>query len=436
MTQSMWLLGSVARLPRRLVLLAALLLLAIPVTAQLSSWPPCGASGERICYDPNLINKLYNGDFPHISDNNFGRMDLEAVLMAFRTDAKAGKDKCPVLGDSDSGQTMDTFLKYIRYLNTDRQTGTFPSAQFMMLSVLSGPVDFPGVWALDPNMLALALEISEQGCKSARVQKIRENLIRLMDQRIAWHAIPDHSRETGLMKQSIVAVNRQALEAAVVKEMELQTQPQALRQIGDLEARGAQLSDCEYGPTNPDSTGSETVTFWYRDVPIPMADLLKLSHKHPLARFGDAAITTCPTTLADAHQKFGESRRLGQSHVDPSVLPAAHIPLTVMGKERYAVYQDVKKSWMSYQTTHDPRDQERAMNGKYQLLSGSEQACERMKTAGQPPNNVHCQIAQQLADEFHDIPDSPLAQRDKATPPCADDFSRLFKPECSGKGRR
>src|ERR1700693_2498640 len=160
MTQSMWLVGSVGRLSRQLVLLAALLLLAIPVTAQVSPWPPCGALVERVCYDPGRINKLYNGDFQHISDNNFGRMDLEAVLMAFRADAKAGKDKCPVMGDSDSGHTMDTFSKYIRYLNSDSKTGTFPSAQFMALSVLSGAVDFPGVWALDPNMLTMGLEIS------------------------------------------------------------------------------------------------------------------------------------------------------------------------------------------------------------------------------------------------------------------------------------
>jgi hypothetical protein len=212
----------------------------------------------------------------------------------------------------------------------------------------------------------------------------------------------------GLMKQSIVPVNRQALEGTVVKEMELQTQPQALRQISDLETRGAQLSDCEYGPTNPDSTGSETVTFWYKDVPIPMADLLKLSHKHPLARFGDAEVTTCPTTLADARQKLGESRRLGQSHVDPSALPAAHIPLTAMGPGPYSRYQAVKQSWMSYQTTHDPRDQQKAIEGKYQLLSGYETACERMKAARQPPDNVHCQFFQQLTDEFRDIPNSAV----------------------------
>src|SRR5207249_10636941 len=187
-------------------------------------------------------------------------------------------------------------------------------------------------------------------------------------------------------------------------------------QIGDVEARGGQLSDCEYGPTNPDSTGSETVTFWYKEAPIPMADLLKVSPRHPLAKFGDAAITTCPTILADARQKFGESRRLGQSHVDPSILPAAHIPLTVMGKDRYAYYQDIKKSWMSYQATHDPRDEQKAIAGKNGLLSGFEQACERMKAARQPPANVHCQIAQQLAEEFRDIPNTPAT----ATPPSSD----------------
>src|SRR5207249_1099934 len=160
------------------------------------------------------------------------------------------------------------------FLNTDRGTGTFPSAQFMALSIMDVAGKNPGdVFALNPNALAMAMEIDEHGCHSPRVERIRENIIKLLEQRIAWYAVKDHSKEMGLMKQSIVAVNRQALEAAVVKEMELQTQPQALRQIGDVEARGGQLSDCEYGPTNPDSTGSETVTFWYKEAPIPMADL-------------------------------------------------------------------------------------------------------------------------------------------------------------------
>jgi hypothetical protein len=382
--------------------------------------------------DRDLINKLYNADFAHISDENEGRMDVESVMWAFQYDEKR-KEKCSLLGDTMS---LDLSMKYIRFLNTDRGTGTFPSAQFMALGVMDAIGRNPGdVFALGPNAMAMAMEIEEHGCHSARVERIRQNIIKLLEQRIAWHAVKDHSKETGLLKQSIVAVKRQAFEPEVLKDMELQTQPQALRQISDLETRGAQLSDCEYGPTNPDSTGSETVTFWYKDVPIPMADLLKVSHKHPLANYGDAAITTCPMTLADARQKFGESRRLGQSHVDPSALPAAHIPLTAMGPGPYARYQAVKQSWMSYQTTHDPRDQQKAIEGKYQLLSAYEQACERMKAAHQPPNNVHCQFFQQLSDEFRDIPDSPLAQRDKATR-CADDFSRIFKPECSGKGSR
>jgi hypothetical protein len=284
----------------------------------------------------------------------------------------------------------------------------------------------------------MAMEIEEHGCHSPRVERIRQNILKLLEQRIAWYAVKDHSKETGLMKQSIVAVNRQALEPAVLKEMELQTQPQALRQISDLEARGAQFSDCEYGPMNPDSTGSETVTFWYKDVPIPMADLLQVSYKHPLANYGDMAITTCPTTLADAHQKFGESRRLGQSHVDPSALPAAHIPLTAMGPGPYATYQAVKKNWMSYQTTHDPRDQQKAIEGKYQLLSAYEQACERMKAAHQPPNNVHCQFFQQLSDEFRDIPNRPgTADAATAAPPVTASRGRArvpMAPNATGPG--
>ncbi len=65
---------------------------------------------------------------------------------------------------------------------------------------------------------------------------------------------------------------------------------------------------------------------------------------------------------------------------------------------------------MSYQATHDPRDQQQAISGKDQLLGGPfgyETACEKMKLGGQPPTNIHCQIAQQLADEFRGIPNGP-----------------------------
>lgn len=408
MSQSMWPLAFVGIFSRRLLLLGTLLSLSIPLAVQT---PSLAALGWPFHSDRDLINKLYTGDFAHISDDNFGRMDLEAVFMAFRTDKNAGPDKCNVLGENQSAaDVMARIAKYIQYLNTDRQTGTFPSAQFMTLSVLSAAGDSPGFWALNPNMLAMAMEIHERGCASERVQRIRGNMIQLLEERIAWHAVKDHSKEIGLMKQSIAAVKKQAFETAVSKDMELPAQSPAMRQLGDIEARGAQVSDCEYGPTNPDSTGSETVTFWYKDVPIPMAEILKLSRKHPLARYGDIAVIECPRTLWAARHKLGESQGLGQSRIEESALPAAHLPLTVMGKYNYAVYQNVKKSWMSYQATHDPRDQQQAIAGKTQLLSGPfgyEKACEKMKAANQPPTNVHCQIAQQLADEFRDIPMRP-----------------------------
>ena len=410
-----------------LAVLIPLFLLSISATAQINkAWPK---------HDPELITKLYKGDLAHINDDNFGRMDVEAVMTAFRTDAKAGPDKCPLLGANVSeAESMAAIARYIRYLNTDRQTGTFPSAQFMMLSVLG--VDG---FALDPNAMAMALEIHERGCKSERVQKIRENLIKLLEQRVAWSAVRDHSKEIGLQKPSIAAVTQQTWEAAVRNDVSLAVQEQALGQIRDLESRGAQLYDCEYGPMNPDSTGSETVTFWYKDVPIPMVEFLKVSRKHPLAKFGDEAVTACPATLAEARQLFTKVRQVGLNKVDQAALPQAEFPLERIMGNRYPAYQNVKKSWLAYQSTHDPRDQQQAITGKDQLLGGPagyQTACEKMKLAGRPTDNdIYCQIAQQLADEFRDIPDAPGAQDPKRRPggDCADRSKALFDPYCRMK---
>jgi len=411
------------------VVLILFLLHSLPANAQITkAWPK---------HDPELLTKLYKGDFAHISDDNFGRMDVEAVMTAFRTDAKAGPDKCPLFGDTVSDtESLAMMAKYLRYLNTDRQTGTFPSAEFMALSVLGGASkDAAGVFMLDPNFMTMAMEIHNQGCKSERVQKIRNNLIKLLEQRVAWYAVRDHSKEIGLQKPTIVAVTQQAWQPAVSNDVSLAVQEQALSQIRDLEAKGAQLYDCEYGPTNPDSTGSETITFWYKDVPLPMAEFLKVSRKHPLAKFGDEAITTCPATLADARVTFTRVRQIGLNKVDQAGLPQAEIPLNRIMGNLYPVYQNVKKSWTAYQSTHDPRDQQQAIAGKDQLLGGPagyQTACEKMKLAGQPANNIHCQIAQQLTDEFRDIPDTPGAHDPKRRPggDCTDDFKKLFDPYC------
>src|SRR5438445_1929107 len=78
MSQSLWRLDFAASRSHCLAVIASLLLLSTPATAQISkAWPK---------HDPELITKLYNGNFAHISDDNFGRMDVEAVMAMFRTD--------------------------------------------------------------------------------------------------------------------------------------------------------------------------------------------------------------------------------------------------------------------------------------------------------------------------------------------------------------
>jgi hypothetical protein len=99
MSQSLGRLDFAARRSSCLAILASLLLLSIPATAQINkAWPK---------HDPELLTKLYNGDLAHISDDNFGRMDVEAVMTALRTDEKAGPDTCPLFGDNLSdGESM------------------------------------------------------------------------------------------------------------------------------------------------------------------------------------------------------------------------------------------------------------------------------------------------------------------------------------------
>lgn len=384
---------------RLLVLVCSFLYLALPLQAQITR------AFSR--YDRDLIDKLYRGDFAHVSDDNWGRMDLEAVLVAFRTDKEAAT-KCSIMGvEEPSAAQMTTVVAYIKYLNSNSTTGKFPSAEFMTLSVLSAGTDLPGVWALHPNWLAMAHEIENSGCKSARVQKIRENFIRLLDQRIEWHS-KDQSTNIHLTKQAVKKITQQAYSTAVQIDVALPAQEPALRQIADLEARGAQLVDCEYGPTNPDSTGSQTLTFWYGSVPLTMGDFQKVSRKHPLGNFGDAAIMACPVTLSDAKNTFRNSRQIGINKLDQSALAPHRWPLDRLMGQMYPLYQQTKKSWISYQTTHDPRDQQRAVAGKSQLLKSYGQSCEMTKKAGdRGPNNVICQISQQLADEFQDIPNAP-----------------------------
>jgi hypothetical protein len=373
----------------------SLLLVSIPLHAQINkAWPK---------HDPDLIEKLYRGDFAHISDDNFGRIDLEAVMTAFRSDAKLGNDKCPLFGgETVTADQMAKIATYIRYLNSNSTTGEFPSAQFMALSALG-----PDAFALDPNMMAMGLEIGKSGCRSNRVQKIRENIVDLLDQRIEWHS-KDQSPNIKMMKQTVMKVSAQTYRSTVLNDVAIPAQEPVLRQIADLEARGAQLVQCEYGPTNPDSTGSQTMTFWYGNVPLTMADFQKLSRKHPLGDFGDMSVNACPQNLAAAKLAFWNSRQVGINKLDQNALAPATIPLDRVMGQLYPVYQQTRNAWISYQTTHDPRDQQQASAGKSQLLKSYGQSCDMANKAGvRGSNNIMCLIFQQLSDEFQPIPELP-----------------------------
>jgi hypothetical protein len=354
-----------------------------------------------------LLDKLYRGDFANISDDNFGRMDLEAVVMAFSTDERA-REKCDIFGGKglDGAQTTK-FLSYIKFLNTDRDTGTFPSAQFLLLGTLSGLTDYPGMWALDPNMLAMALEI-EKGCNSDRVFRIRTNLLKLLDERIVWYS-KDQSSKIGIMRQTTTKITQQSYRSIVEKDLALPAQAEAMRQIASLESRGAQLVDCEYGPTNPDSTGSQTLRFWYGNPVLTMNDFLKVSRKHPLGNYGDDGVSACPKTLLEAKVASADSLKKGRGRLDSSALAPGPSSDRLTGDP---LYQIAKARWIAFQTSREPADRQQAEWGKAQLLKTYGDSCEAAKKAGvSPGGNLFCLIVDQVKYEFQGIPDVPLTGR-------------------------
>jgi len=80
MSHSMWPLDAIATV-RQPDLLIALLSLSIALAAYTAcfavvSWP--------FHSDRDLVNKLYNEDFEHISDDNVGRIDLETAMWMFQ----------------------------------------------------------------------------------------------------------------------------------------------------------------------------------------------------------------------------------------------------------------------------------------------------------------------------------------------------------------
>src|SRR5262249_36149047 len=155
--------------------------------------------------------------------------------------------------------------------------------------------------------------------------------------------------------------------------------------------------------------GTDQTGFWYKQVPTPGGEFLKVSWKNPMAAFGDIPLSACPANLMEAHQRNAESRRLAQSKADPSALPPAPVPLQLMMGQYYLNYQYVKKSWIDYQNNHSAKDQQAAVDQKAILLRTYNRSCNIEKAAPGGANGEFCQLVRQLTEEFQEIPDGPLS---------------------------
>ena len=211
------------------------------------------------------------------------------------------------------------------------------------------------------------------------------------------------------MKQTTTKITQQSYSSAIEKDVALPLMEEAKRQIANLESRGAQLVDCEYGPTNPDSTGSQTLRFWYGNPVLTMNDFQKISRKHPLGNYGDDGITACPKTLLEAKTASANSVKKGLAKVDRSTLaPALPAPISdrLTGDP---LYQIAKARWIAFQTSREPRDQQQATWGKAQLLKTYGQSCEAARRGGvSPGGNLFCLVVDQVKYEFQAIPDVVL----------------------------
>jgi hypothetical protein len=157
--------------------LTLLLLVSRPIEAQVSRWP---------YYDPDLIDKLYKNDYEHVGNDNASRQDLLAVIAAFGLPNDPDKDCAFVTDDSPA-----KLIGYVKFLQSDSRTGAYPSDEAGALAFVSALYpDPPYVYVNDPNLIAMAREIDEHSCGSDRIQTIRRNFVKLLDDRVAGRNIP------------------------------------------------------------------------------------------------------------------------------------------------------------------------------------------------------------------------------------------------------
>jgi len=372
---------------------ATLVLVCLPWTLAAQDFTP----------DRALIDKLERGDVMHVHDDNGGRMDLLAVMLA------ASHARCESMNPG-----FGKIAAYVAYLGSDSGTGKYPSREFTGMGLMAAIFNndttrtegqestFDAPWMIEANGAAM-LAIASQGCSNPRFQTIVRNLFKTLDHHVAWHEQKLGSRAP-LMKQTVVPVRIADWRTAVEQDVELPAQPRVDQQFADLEARGATYLDCVYGPLNPDSTGTANLNFWNKEVFAPGGDFLKVSRRHPLAELGDLPLTSCPPTLADGQQKRNESRNLAMSKVDSAALAPLPAPLQLMMGPFYQNYVYVKQSWLSYQRTHNQADLQHAIDQKVILLRNYGRPC---RPGGE--NDLTCQVSRQLNQEFAEIPDGPTS---------------------------
>jgi hypothetical protein len=378
--------------PRTVVLLLALVSSLVPQTLARAG---------------SLIDTLEKGDVTHVADDNNGRMDLLSVLLA------ASHAKC----EDVVAPGFAKLATYVAYLGSDSVTGKYPSGEFaargLISAVLSNDsqpsqennVDAP--WLLNPNAAAM-LALGARGCRNPRYQTVLTNLFEAMDHHIAWHD-QNLGTRAPLMQQQVRPVRAADFRASIEQEVELPAQPAATRQVTDLETRRATYLDCVYGPLNPDGTGSTTFDFWNATVPMPGGEFLKVSRKHPLAKFGDVALPKCPVTLPEARQRINESRRTAEANAGASTLPPVPVNLQLMMGQYYPNYLYVKQSWLAYQKTHNPADLQHAIDTKAILLRTYARSCGVQKSAPGGQTSMFCELSNQLTTEFAEIPDGPTS---------------------------
>jgi len=387
---------------------------ALGLLLVLGGWPLAHSQMPTLPHDSDLLAKIRNRRFREISDTNTGRMDLYAVVWALE------KADCRVPGSKNNSpvKVLDFAVKYTKYLTTDSETGAYPSKEFFTLGAIGmlGARDPGALLTTNPNSLAAAAFIDQFHCGSKEVNDFETGLFAAMDDHIEWHE-KNLGAQAPESSHRVVSIAQSGLSDEGIYSL---TARDAVRR--QLQQAGqAQLLECNYGPTHPDSTGSEQFRFWFKTVGISTEEVLKVSAKNPLARFGDNPKELCPKKLNEASQALQASLQSARSKLDPRSLPAAEMPLDrLLSRDSLAAFNAARRNIDSYKTSHDHKQMEEAMSQKASLIGQYLRQCAALAAAS--PDSTFCAIRAQLDEDLNDIPDSEDLQafrNNPTSPPAA-----------------